>query len=395
MRITLDRPQAYQELVGTKPPRPDGQMLQMFVERATRPSGKLSNTLIFCMLSTWYWGNAQGLVPLTALKVWSLQGQSWCPVDPTINCMMTVKTDPHLSVMLMKVLQVHHSPHLQLHSIVLPGQYMPSIAMPLSPHSSTLGTDSVIDHVANSAVLPSPFSPEVLETWDSIYWTVSTLLSSVTTLRGLNNSFSVYPEETHFLGHADGILLFWIVIGISPVCFHFNRILSSQNAPVSKQVKKGGAVVSNDGVQHSEDMIGKPKPWHAVQPPEGWEEHMFGLRDRRCSLTPCPSIANTPMLPSPSLHMDNQIHDEDSAMEEMEENPDNNKNEDDQPSSNKNEDDQPSGSKNEDDLPSSSEKEDDWLPGSNDDDKGSNYNENENDDEMESSNGSHDNSHFF
>ncbi|KAI6139107.1 hypothetical protein BKA82DRAFT_24555 [Pisolithus tinctorius] len=39
-------------------------------------------------------------------------------------------------------------------------------------------------------------------------------------------------------------------------------------------------------------------------------------------------------------------------MEEVEENPDNNKNKDDQPSSNENEDDQPSSSENEDDLPS-------------------------------------------
>ncbi|KAI5994557.1 hypothetical protein F5J12DRAFT_896670 [Pisolithus orientalis] len=100
---------------------------------------------------------------------------------------------------------------------------------------------------------------------------------------------------------------------------------------------------------------------------------------------------NTPMLPSPSLFLDDQICVEDSAMEEVEENPDNNKNEDDQPSSNENKDDQLSSSENEDDLPSSSEKEDDQLPGSNDNDKGSNYNENENDDkEMESSSDSHD-----
>ncbi|KAI5996892.1 hypothetical protein F5J12DRAFT_785307 [Pisolithus orientalis] len=145
-------------------------------------------------------------------------------------------------------------------------------------------------------------------------------------------------------------------------------------------------------------MIGKPKLWCAVQPPEGWEEHMFGLRDRRHSLTPHPSIVNTPTLPSPSLCLDDQIHDEDSAMEEMEENPDNNENKDDQPSSNENEDDQLSGSKNEDDLlsssekeddlPSGSEKEDDQLPGSDDDDKGSDYNENENDDKTESSSNS-------
>ncbi|KAI5988463.1 hypothetical protein F5J12DRAFT_786859 [Pisolithus orientalis] len=97
------------------------------------------------------------------------------------------------------------------------------------------------------------------------------------------------------------------------------------------------------------------------------------------------------MLPSPSLCLDDQIHDEDSAMEEVEENPNNNKHKDDQPSSNKNEDDQLSSSKNEDDLPSGSEKEDDWLPSSNDDNKGSNYNENENDDkETETLSDSHD-----
>ncbi|KAI5989804.1 hypothetical protein F5J12DRAFT_786608 [Pisolithus orientalis] len=160
---------------------------------------------------------------------------------------------------------------------------------------------------------------------------------------------------------------------------------------------------------NTHDMIGKLKLWCAVQPPKGWEEHMFGLRDRRCSLTPCPSITNTPMLPPPSLCLDDQIHDEDSAMEEMEENPDNNENEDDQPSSNENKDDQlsgskneddqpsssenkdelPSGSKKEDDLPSGSKKENDRLPSRNDDDKGSNYNKNENDDEMESSSDSH------
>ncbi|KAI6141009.1 hypothetical protein BKA82DRAFT_4018947 [Pisolithus tinctorius] len=36
----------------------------------------------------------------------------------------------------------------------------------------------------------------------------------------------------------------------------------------------------------------KPKPQHAVQPPEGWEEHMFGLCDRRRSLTPSVSVSS-------------------------------------------------------------------------------------------------------
>ncbi|KAI6030654.1 hypothetical protein F5J12DRAFT_779752 [Pisolithus orientalis] len=36
----------------------------------------------------------------------------------------------------------------------------------------------------------------------------------------------------------------------------------------------------------------KPRPWHAVQLPEGWEEHMFGLCDRRRSLTPSVSVSS-------------------------------------------------------------------------------------------------------
>ncbi|KAI6141458.1 hypothetical protein BKA82DRAFT_19952 [Pisolithus tinctorius] len=44
----------------------------------------------------------------------------------------------------------------------------------------------------------------------------------------------------------------------------------------------------------------KPKPQHMVQPPEGWEEHMFSLHDRRRSLTPSVSVSSrnstTPIL---------------------------------------------------------------------------------------------------
>ncbi|KIN98434.1 hypothetical protein M404DRAFT_31290 [Pisolithus tinctorius Marx 270] len=36
----------------------------------------------------------------------------------------------------------------------------------------------------------------------------------------------------------------------------------------------------------------KPRPWHTVQPPEGWEEHMFGLCDRRRSLMPSVSVSS-------------------------------------------------------------------------------------------------------
>ncbi|KAI5985681.1 hypothetical protein F5J12DRAFT_787350 [Pisolithus orientalis] len=40
------------------------------------------------------------------------------------------------------------------------------------------------------------------------------------------------------------------------------------------------------------DQKDKPRPWHAVQLPEGWEEHMFGLHDRRRSLTPSVSVSS-------------------------------------------------------------------------------------------------------
>ncbi|KAI6044301.1 hypothetical protein EDC04DRAFT_2599619 [Pisolithus marmoratus] len=49
----------------------------------------------------------------------------------------------------------------------------------------------------------------------------------------------------------------------------------------------------------------KLKSQHVVQPPEGWEEHMFGLRDRRHSLT--------------LHHQEGQVYDEDTEMDEMEE----------------------------------------------------------------------------
>ncbi|KAI6010483.1 hypothetical protein BKA83DRAFT_4132703 [Pisolithus microcarpus] len=46
------------------------------------------------------------------------------------------------------------------------------------------------------------------------------------------------------------------------------------------------------------------KLWPAAEPPEGWEEHMFGYRDRRRSLTPCTSLASTPSpLPPKENHI--------------------------------------------------------------------------------------------
>ncbi|KAI5999670.1 hypothetical protein EDD15DRAFT_2193701 [Pisolithus albus] len=44
----------------------------------------------------------------------------------------------------------------------------------------------------------------------------------------------------------------------------------------------------------------KPKPRPLVEPPEGWEEHMFGLRDRRRSMTPRASATTSLVVSSPS-----------------------------------------------------------------------------------------------
>ncbi|KAI5984503.1 hypothetical protein EDD15DRAFT_2375147 [Pisolithus albus] len=53
------------------------------------------------------------------------------------------------------------------------------------------------------------------------------------------------------------------------------------------------------------------KPQRAVEPPEGWEEHMFGYRDRRRSLTPRKSLTSTP---SPRPPKENPIPEEDAEM---------------------------------------------------------------------------------
>ncbi|KAI6010002.1 hypothetical protein EDC04DRAFT_2610407 [Pisolithus marmoratus] len=152
---------------------------------------------------------------------------------------------------------------------------------------------------------------------------------------------------------------------------HCSRIPSSQNAPASKRASKCGdaaSVGSDDGgniLQQSTMGVtsNKPKPRRSVQPPEGWEEHMFGLRDRRRSLTPRASTTNTPVLPSPSQHHEGQVYDEDAEMEEVEE--DSNDNVDEPRSS------------SEQDEPKSSSEQDEEKTSAEEDDRSSNYNESE------------------
>ncbi|KAI6127405.1 hypothetical protein EDD16DRAFT_1516680 [Pisolithus croceorrhizus] len=68
--------------------------------------------------------------------------------------------------------------------------------------------------------------------------------------------------------------------------------------------------------------VQRPKPWRSVEPPKGWEEHMFGLRDRRHSLTPLASSTGALHLPSPSVCQQGQIHNENTMMDEVQESTD-------------------------------------------------------------------------
>ncbi|KAI6117938.1 hypothetical protein F5141DRAFT_1061648 [Pisolithus sp. B1] len=61
------------------------------------------------------------------------------------------------------------------------------------------------------------------------------------------------------------------------------------------------------------------KPQWSVKPPKGWEEHMFFLRDRRCSLTPLASSTGASHLPSSSMHQQGQIHNENTMTDKVQE----------------------------------------------------------------------------
>ncbi|KAI5985259.1 hypothetical protein EDD15DRAFT_2374303 [Pisolithus albus] len=94
------------------------------------------------------------------------------------------------------------------------------------------------------------------------------------------------------------------------------RIPSSQRAPASTRANECGDGGSADLQQSTSGGTTKrPKPRCSVEPPEGWEEHMFGLRDRRRSLTPLASSTRTPHLPTPSARQQDQIHDENPEVE--------------------------------------------------------------------------------
>ncbi|KAI6126516.1 hypothetical protein F5141DRAFT_1060265 [Pisolithus sp. B1] len=97
---------------------------------------------------------------------------------------------------------------------------------------------------------------------------------------------------------------------------HNHRVPSSQHAPAS--------VTEPASSEHLTSGVttNRPKPQWLVEPPEGWEEHMFGLRDRRHSLTPLASSTGASHLPSPSVHQQGQIHNENTMMDKVQESTD-------------------------------------------------------------------------
>ncbi|KAI6010013.1 hypothetical protein EDC04DRAFT_2610419 [Pisolithus marmoratus] len=68
----------------------------------------------------------------------------------------------------------------------------------------------------------------------------------------------------------------------------------------------------NAGVTCPDGQKKQIKPHCAVQPPEGWEEHMFSYRDRRRSLMPCTSL---PSMPSSLSQKEDHIPKEDAEMD--------------------------------------------------------------------------------
>ncbi|KAI6098703.1 hypothetical protein F5141DRAFT_1066767 [Pisolithus sp. B1] len=96
-------------------------------------------------------------------------------------------------------------------------------------------------------------------------------------------------------------------------------IPSSQGAPASMQAKEC-CVTEPASLGHLTlgVTINRLKPCWLVEPPKGWEEHMFGLRDRRHSLTPFASSTGALHLSSPSMLQQGQTHNENTMMDEVE-----------------------------------------------------------------------------
>ncbi|KAI6023469.1 hypothetical protein EDC04DRAFT_2606626 [Pisolithus marmoratus] len=157
-----------------------------------------------------------------------------------------------------------------------------------------------------------------------------------------------------------------------------HMIPSSQHALTSKHASKHGVAGSVGSVESGQILeqsapgatTNKLKLQHAVQPPEGWEEHMFGLRDRRHSLTLHVSTTKILVLPSPSQHQVGQVYDEDTEMDEMEE--DMNVNMDEPKSSSKQDKEKSSGGQDEE---KSSGEQGEQNTSTKEDDRSSNYNE--------------------
>ncbi|KAI6010297.1 hypothetical protein BKA83DRAFT_4132797 [Pisolithus microcarpus] len=93
---------------------------------------------------------------------------------------------------------------------------------------------------------------------------------------------------------------------IDPTNLH-TRVLRNRKIPTPQQVSTPYDMALACPPREARHV----KPQLAAEPPEGWEEHMFGYRDRRRSLTPRTSLASTP---SPLPPKENRIREEDAEM---------------------------------------------------------------------------------
>ncbi|KIK24287.1 hypothetical protein PISMIDRAFT_10291 [Pisolithus microcarpus 441] len=93
---------------------------------------------------------------------------------------------------------------------------------------------------------------------------------------------------------------------VDPTNLH-TRVLQNQKIPTPQQVSTPHDMALACPPREARRV----KPWPAAELPEGWEEHMFGYRDRRRLLTPRTSLASTP---SPLPPKENRICEEDAEM---------------------------------------------------------------------------------